>query len=108
MSSNNALNLKAITSRQLRSVSLLLLLILLIHLTREVDAGSFAVDRTVPACKIPRIPLLCESKILRYAYNATTGKCVSLYTSGCAPSAITKHFLTFEECRRDRMKILRY
>ncbi|XP_054742906.1 U-actitoxin-Avd3q-like [Anastrepha obliqua] len=109
MSNNNALSFEKFGFLQLRSVVLLLLLLLLLFSAQEINAdSSYAVNRSVAACKMPRIPLLCDSKLLRYAYNAATGKCVSLYTNNCGTNAMSKHFLTFEECRRDRMKILRY
>uniref|UniRef100_A0A0A1WRN4 Spleen trypsin inhibitor I n=1 Tax=Zeugodacus cucurbitae TaxID=28588 RepID=A0A0A1WRN4_ZEUCU len=87
----------------------IVLLLLLSGATQKINAdNSLAVNRSAPACKLPPMPLLCDNKQLRYAYNAATGNCVSLYTSGCSANTMTKHFLTFEECRRDNMPIMRY
>ncbi|XP_039950866.1 uncharacterized protein LOC120768302 [Bactrocera tryoni] len=87
----------------------IVMLLLLVCATQKIYAdNSLAVNRSVPACKLPPMPLLCDNKLHRYAYNAATGNCVSLYTSSCATNTMTKYFLTFEECRRDNMPILRY
>ncbi|XP_075151252.1 PI-stichotoxin-She2b [Haematobia irritans] len=58
------------------------------------------------ACLEPKAPGLCRGKILRYAFDNKSGNCISFYYSGCG--ATLNNFLTYEECRRDCMKRLRY
>ncbi|CAD7000277.1 U-actitoxin-Avd3q [Ceratitis capitata] len=93
---------------QQRRRAIILLLLLACATQGSYAHTNYAVNKSVPACKLPPMPLLCDSKLLRYAYNAATGNCVSLYTSGCGTTTMAKHFLTFEECRRDNMPIMRY
>ncbi|XP_037882957.1 trypsin inhibitor-like [Glossina fuscipes] len=58
------------------------------------------------ACHQPRTSGPCRGRMLRYAYDDSSGKCTSFYYSGCG--ATKNNFHTYEECRRDCMKQLRY
>ncbi|XP_005192098.2 PI-stichotoxin-Hmg3d isoform X1 [Musca domestica] len=95
------------------STSLILLALIQISLcpvflvwTNQIVENIKRNNQNVTACLEPKTPGLCRGKMLRYAFDNKSGKCISFYYSGCG--ATQNNFLTYEECRRDCMQQLRY
>ncbi|XP_037927359.1 trypsin inhibitor isoform X2 [Teleopsis dalmanni] len=67
---------------------------------------SISLAQMQPGCMEPQSPGICRGRILRYAFDTSSGKCIPFYYTGCA--ATGNNYLTYEECRRECMDKIFY